>query len=82
MRIKLLNITVSFIVIITGVNLYAQAYVKSFSVESDKLLIELSETGANPVLLTSYYPSRNSAQTSSTFTTPKESALLQAMIPN
>ena len=73
-------IVISLMVTIINVNSYAETHEKSFSVETDKLIIEFSETGAYPVLLTSYYPSRNAAQTSSTFTTPKDSALLRILV--
>jgi len=68
------------VVIIIGTNVYADTYQHSYSVETDKFLIKFAENGANPVLLTAYYPFRKSAQTSSTFTTPGDAAPVRMII--
>lgn len=78
--IPIINIFIYLIAIITGENLFAETYENLYSIETDKVIITFSETGANPVLLTSFYNSRKVTQTSSTFTTPKDSVLLRVIV--
>lgn len=70
----------SLIITITCVNIYADTGGNPLSVETDKLLIKFSNTGADPVQLISYYPSKASSQTASAFSNPVDPAIIRFII--